>query len=61
MSFEFTRPSVDRLISLDRKVIGYKTRTASEPICDDELVKNMTMEICSEGLLMQILIASISH
>ena len=49
MSFEAARPSIDRLTSLDRKVIGYKTRTVSEPIYDDELVKNMTMEICYEA------------
>ena len=30
MSFESTRHSVDRSMSLDRKVIGYKTRTISE-------------------------------
>ena len=44
MSFEAARPSVDRIMSLDRKVIGYKTRTVSEPIYEDELVKNMTMK-----------------
>ena len=32
MSFEVARPSPDRLTSLDRKVIGYKIRTVSEPI-----------------------------
>ena len=36
-------------MSLERKVIGYKTRTVSELIYDDELVKNMTMEICYEA------------
>ena len=46
MSFEAVRSSLDRLISLDRNVIGYKTRTVSEPIYEDELVKNMTMKIC---------------
>jgi len=35
-------------MSLDRKVIGYKTRTAIEPIYQYELVKNMTVEICDE-------------
>ena len=49
MSFEATRPSVDQIMSLYRKVIGYKTRTISEPIYDDELVKNMTMDICYEA------------
>ena len=49
MSFEAARPSVDRSMSLERKVIGYKTRTVSEPIYEDELVKNMTMEICYEA------------
>jgi len=48
MSFEAIRPSVDRIMSLDRKVIGYKNRTVSEPIYEDELIKNMTMKICSE-------------
>ena len=48
MSFEVARPSLDRS-SLDRKVIGYKTRTVSEQIYEDELVKNMTMEICYEA------------
>ena len=33
-------------MSLDRKVIGYKIRTVSELIYEDELVKNMTIEIC---------------
>ena len=49
MSFESTRPSVDRSMSLDIKAIGYKTRTVSEPIYEDELVKNMTMEISYEA------------
>ena len=49
MSFEAARPSIDRLTSLDRKVIGYKTRTVSESIYEDKLVKNMTMEICYEA------------
>ena len=49
MNFEAARPSLDRLTSLDRKVIGYKTRTISKPIYDDELVKNMTMQICYEA------------
>ena len=45
MSFEPITHSVDRSMSPDRKVIGYKTRTISEPIYEDELVKNMTMKI----------------
>jgi len=49
MSFEFARLSVDQSMSLDRKIIGYKTRIVSEPIYEDELVKNMTMEICYEA------------
>ena len=49
MSFESARHSVDRSMSLDRKVIGYKTRTVSEPIYEDELLKNLTMEICYEA------------
>ena len=48
MSFEPIRHRVDRNVSLDRKIIGYKTRIVSEPIYEDELVKNMTMEICYE-------------
>ena len=44
MSFEAARPSIDRIMSLKRKVIRYKIRTASEPIYDDELIKNMTIE-----------------
>ena len=39
MSFEAARPSLDRLTSLDRKVIGYEIRTVSEHIYGDELVK----------------------
>jgi len=49
MNFEAARPSLDRLTSLDRKVIGYKTRAISELIYEDELVKNITMEICYEA------------
>ena len=49
MSFEATWPSLDRLISLDRKVVGYKIRTVSELIYEDELVKTMAMEICYEA------------
>ena len=49
MSFEPARHSVDRSMSLDRKVIGYKTRTISEPIYEDELLKDLTMEICYEA------------
>ena len=46
MSFEAVRLNIDQLMSLDRKVIGYKTRTVCEPIYEDELIKNMTMKIC---------------
>ena len=49
MSFESIRYSVDRSMSLDRKVIRYKIRTVSEPIYEDKLVKNMTIEICYEA------------
>jgi len=45
MSFESVRPNIDRNMSLERKIIRYKTRTVSEPIYEDELVKNMTIEI----------------
>jgi len=38
-----------RNMSLDRKVIEYKIRTISEPIYEDKLVKNITMEICYEA------------
>ena len=48
MSFKPARHSVDESISLDRKVVGYKTRTISEPIYENEFVKNITMEICYE-------------
>jgi len=49
MSFEAAKYSVDRIMSLDRKVIEYKTRTVSKPIYADELVKNITMEMCYEA------------
>jgi len=49
MIFETARPNIDRITSLDRKVIGYKTRTVSEPIYEVELVRNMTMKICYEA------------
>ena len=48
-SLEAARPSLYRLTSLDRKVIGYKTRTLSKPIYEDELVKNITMKISYEA------------
>ena len=37
-------------MSLDRKVIGYKTKTISEPIYKDELLKNLTVEIWYEAI-----------
>jgi len=49
ISFEPTRHSVDRSMSLDRKVIRYKTRIISEPIYEDELLKSSTMKICNEA------------
>ena len=49
MSFESARHSIDRSMSLDRKVVGYKTRTITEPIYEDKLLKNLTMEICYEA------------
>ena len=49
MSFETARSSLDRLTNLERKVIGCKTRTVSEPIYEDELVKNMIMKISYEA------------
>ena len=48
MSFKPARNSINRSMSLDRKVAGYKTRTIREPIYEYELVKNMTMKICYE-------------
>ena len=48
ISFDAARPSADQIMSLDRKVIGNKTRTVSEPIYEDGLVKNMSMEMCYE-------------
>ena len=36
IDFEPVRHSVDRSMSLDRKVIGYKIRYVSEPIYEDE-------------------------
>ena len=59
-SFKPARHIIDRSMSLDRKFIGYKTRTVSELIYEDELVKNITMEICYEVTNI-ILIASISQ
>ena len=49
MSFEPVRHSVNRSMIPNRKVIGYKTRTISEPIYEDELLKNLTMKICYEA------------
>ena len=49
MSFEAARNSVDRSMSLDRKVNGYKTRTITEPIYEDKLLKNLAVEICYEA------------
>ena len=54
MSFESARHSVDRSMSLDRKVIGYKTRTISEPIYEDELLKNLPMEIYYENMFRRV-------
>ena len=48
MSFKPATNTVDRSISLDRKIIGYITRTVSEPTHNDELLKNITMKICYE-------------
>ena len=46
ISFEPARHSVGRSMSLDTKVIGYKIRTVGEPIYEDKLLINLTMEIC---------------
>ena len=48
MSFGSARHSAGQSMSLDRKVVGYKTRTVSEPIYDIESIKNMTTEICNK-------------
>ena len=48
MSFEPTSHSIDRSMSLDRKVTRCKTRTVSESIYEDELIKNITTEIRHE-------------
>jgi len=47
MSFEPARHSVDQSMSLYRK---FKTRTVSGSIYEDELVKNLTMEIYYEAI-----------
>jgi len=44
MSFEPTRYSIYQSISSDRKVIRYETKTTSEPIHEDELVKKYHYE-----------------
>jgi len=36
MSFEPTRHNVDQCMSLDRNVVGYKSRTISESIYEDK-------------------------
>ena len=48
MNFESARLSVDQSMSLNKKVIRYKIGTVSEPVYENELVKNITMEICYE-------------
>ena len=50
MSFEHTRHNVDWSMSLDRKVICYKIRTINKPIYEDEIVKNVNIEICYEAI-----------
>ena len=49
MNFEPARHSIDWSMSLATKVIRYKTWTVSEPIYEDQLVNNMTIEICYEA------------
>jgi len=49
MTFEPARYSIDQSMSLDSKVIRYKIRTICKPIYKDELVKNLTMEMCYEA------------
>ena len=39
ISFEPARYSIYQSMSVDRKVIGYKIKTISEPNYEDELVK----------------------
>ena len=48
MSLKSIRHSVDRSMSLGRKVMGYRMRTVSGLIYEDRLVKNMIMEIYYE-------------
>ena len=50
MSFEYVRYNVDGIVSLDMKIIGYKTRTVSESIYEDQLVKNTTIEIYYDAI-----------
>ena len=50
MSFEPIRHSVDQSMSLDRKVIGYKTRNINELFYEYELLKNLTVEIYYEAI-----------
>jgi len=45
MSFQLERHNIDQIMSVKRKIIGYKTRIASEKINKDELFKNMTIDI----------------
>ena len=45
ISFEPARHNVDQSMSLERKIIGCKARATNEPVYEDELLKNMTMEI----------------
>ena len=57
ISLEPARHSVDRSMSLDRKVIWYKTGTVSEPIYKDKLLKNLKKYAMK--LQIPILVASI--
>ena len=49
MSFNSSRHSAYKNMSLDRKAIGYNMGTINEPIYENELVINVTMQICYEG------------
>jgi len=46
MSVEPAKHKLDQNMSLDRKIIWYKTRIVGETIYENKLVKNLTMEMC---------------
>ena len=46
MSVEPAKHKLDQNMSLDRKIIWYKTRIVGETIYENKLVKKLTMEMC---------------